>query len=854
MAARRFERYELYVTLSLMVLAVLAWSAVARADPPSAYPSDPAEQAQLEEDWRKQDGIGTPREAVSYQEAVEVLWRRIESLTPYLEDRGSLPEELRTRYHVLRSEGDRLADGATEESAWRELWLAVHRLRRDLMFSAAEVHRGPIVFIKQVPSIFSHQLTQYQGSTARPGGGVFVLDRPGVSLACRPLFDDGFPQGSYQFLDVSHDGERVLFAYCEVPSLPVNRDECLDRAYHLYEWRRADGSVRRLTDGPFDDFAGRYLPDGRIVFISTRRGGYHRCGRGPCPVHVLTLAEADGSRPRPISFHETHEWDPAVLHDGRIIYTRWDYVDRHAVFYQMLWTARPDGTGVAAFYGNNTWNPVGVWEARPVPGSHRVMATAAAHHAMTAGSIILIDPDRGSDGLGPLERLTPDALFPESEVPLANLSREEYWWAGVVDRARIEVPVEARRWPGHCYRSPWPFSEAFFLAAYSFDRLIGEPDPNPPAMFGVYLCDRFGNKELLHRDPAISSLWAMPLGPRERPMNLAVLDGDAANDGRGDNRPDGAPPVQGEGAVRSVSFSGADRVSPTDAAPQGADTQAGSPRGFGTLLLQNVYASWKPLPDVPIRRLRIVQVLPKATPHANDPMVGLANASPGKQVLGTVPVEDDGSAYFTVPAGIPIAFQALDEYGRAVQTMRSLTYLQPGETLSCVGCHEPRQMAPAAARPPLALRREPSAITPGPEGSKPLSFPRLVQPILDRKCAACHGDEKAEGGLNLVGRPEGAFTVAYVQLAGRVPFSAWTGAHPSVNAEPATPPDRFGSRACKWFDDILAGRHFGVQLTSEEVEAFAAWLDVNALFYGTFDRELQARQLRGEVIPGPGLE
>ncbi|GAB6187897.1 HzsA-related protein [Thermopirellula anaerolimosa] len=847
MTSPRFDRYVFYAALSMMVL---AWTAAAQADGPSAYPDDPAEQAQLEEDWRKQDGIETPREAVTYQQAVAVLWGRIERLVQYLSEREKLPEGLRTRYEALRSDSDRLADGATEESAWREMWLAVHRLRRDLMFSAAEVHRGPIVFIKQVPSMFSHQLTQYQGSTARPGGGVFVLDRPGTSLACRPLFDAGFPQGSYQFLDVSHDGERVLFSYCEVPSIPVNREECMDRAYHLYEWSRADGSVRRLTDGPFDDFAGRYLPDGRIVFLSTRRGGYHRCGRGPCPVHVLTLAEADGSNPRPISFHETHEWDPAVLHDGRIIYTRWDYVDRHAVFYQMLWTARPDGTGVAAFYGNNTWNPVGVWEARPVPGSHRVMATAAAHHAMTAGSIILIDPERGSDGLEPLERLTPDALFPESEVPVANLSREEYWWAGVVDRSRIEVPVEARRWPGHCYRSPWPFSESFFLAAYSFDRLIGEPDPNPPAMFGVYLCDRFGNKELLHRDPAISSLWAMPLAPRERPVNLAVLD-----DGvREEPRSALAPSDQVERVTRPVSMTGADRASATDSAGQASRAKPQAARAFGTLILQNVYASWKPLPAVPIRRLRIVQVLPKATPHVNDPMVGLAHASPGKQVLGTVPVEEDGSAYFTVPAGVPIAFQALDEHGRAVQTMRSLTYVQPGETLSCVGCHEPRHVAPSVSRPPLALRREPSTITPGPEGSKPLSFPRLVQPILDRQCAACHGDEKAEGGLNLVGRPEGAFTVAYIQLAAKVPFSAWNGGHPAANAEPATPPDHFGSRACRWFDDLIAGRHFGVQLTPEEVEALATWMDANALFYGTFDRDLQARQLRGEIIPGPGLE
>ena len=174
--------------------------------------------------------------------------------------------------------------------------------------------------------------------------------------------------------------------------------------------------MRQLTDGPFDDFSPRYLPNGRIIFVSTRRGGFHRCGRGPCPVYTLATCEADGANPRVISFHETHEWDPAVLNDGRIIYTRWDYVDRDAVHFQQLWTVRADGSDVRSFYGNYTLNPVGVWEARPVPGSRKVMATAGAHHAMTAGSIILLDVTKGIDGQEPITRLTPDAPFPESET------------------------------------------------------------------------------------------------------------------------------------------------------------------------------------------------------------------------------------------------------------------------------------------------------------------------------------------------------------------------------------------------------------------------------------------------------
>ena len=181
-------------------------------------------------------------------------------------------------------------------------------------------------------------------------------------------------------------------------------------------------------------------------------------------MYTLAVCNADGSNPHPVSFHETQEWDPTVLNDGRMIYTRWDYVDRNAVHYQQLWSVRPDGSDVRIYYGNNTLNPVGVWEARPIPGSSRIMATAAAHHAMTAGSIILLDVTHGIDGPAPITRLTPDALFPESEAPVAN-GAGGAWAApyGVV--APLRVPPDAIRWPGHCYKSPQPLSETVFLAA-----------------------------------------------------------------------------------------------------------------------------------------------------------------------------------------------------------------------------------------------------------------------------------------------------------------------------------------------------------------------------------------------------
>jgi mono/diheme cytochrome c family protein len=260
---------------------------------------------------------------------------------------------------------------------------------------------------------------------------------------------------------------------------------------------------------------------------------------------------------------------------------------------------------------------------------------------------------------------------------------------------------------------------------------------------------------------------------------------------------------------------------------------------------------------VRITRLRIVQVLPKTTPHANTPTVGLANASPGKQVLGTVPVEADGSANFRAPAGIALAFQALDERGQAVQNMRSVTYLQPGENVSCVGCHEQRTRAPSSRRAALALSREPSALTPGPDGSKPLSYPILVQPVLDKHCVSCHSGPKAGGQIALTGEAQGHYSVSYNALAGRVSFSAWGGKPGDfrvTNSEPLSQPDFFGARASSLMKLLLEKGHYDVKLSREEVERLATWMDTNALFYGTFDPADQARQQRGERIAGAKLE
>jgi len=804
------------------------------------------EAALIEHDWRLQDGIDTPLEPRTFEQAIARMVPQMESLIGDLSDSGIVPENLKNTFETLKKQT------SFDESQW----LSLHRLRRELVLMNPLFKVGPLVFAKHVPSTMSHQLTQTYGYVARPGGGIFVLDQPGKSMSVHSLTEKQLPIGNFVHPEVRFDGEKIYFAYCEVAESPkMWRDpDAMNRWYHLYEMNRDGTGLRKLTNDQFDDFSPICLPNGKLMFISTRRGGFHRCGAGPCFVYTLATMDPNGmdpngnntknndakdsdtknggGQPRPISFHETNEWDPSVLNDGRVIYTRWDYVDRDAVFYQQLWSVRQDGTNVRIYYGNNTFVPCGVWEAKPIPGSSKVMATAAAHHAMTAGSVIMLDTSVGVDGAEPITRMTPDARFPEGEALLAagigipepsdfDSPIPSYWDA--VNRAdrpahRELVPTEQeRRFGGHCYKSPWPLSEKYFIVSYSYDRLRGEIGPNIPNMFGIYFMDTFGNKELIYRDPNISSVWAKPLAPRTM------------------------PPVLSSGIENVASQT-------------------------GTFYMQNVYESWPKLPggeENKITALRLIQVLPKTTPNANQPMVGAAFASPGKQVLGTVPVEEDGSACFEVPANIPVMFQALDAKGRAVQTMRSLTYLQPGENMSCVGCHEHRMQAFSSTKQAMAMQRRPSQIMPGPDGSKPLSYPILVQPVLDRHCVSCHSeitdgktDEKNEksgknGGVFLTGEPDGQFTKSYNTLIPRVAYTAWS--MPNGNYEPLTEPDRFGARASELVK-LLEQGHYDVMLSTDDWDRLNTWIDANALFYGTFNPEDQARQQRGERIEGPELE
>jgi hypothetical protein len=297
-----------------------------------------------------------------------------------------------------------------------------------------------------------------------------------------------------------------------------------------------------------------------------------------------------------------------------------------------------------------------------------------------------------------------------------------------------------------------------------------------------------------------------------------------------------------------------------------ASDPSGPPEG--RFLLADVYRGLGKTPRGSIEALRIVAVPPKTHPTMDFPSLGVTRDDPGKCVLGTVPVEEDGSAYFRAPAGVIVFFQALDARGVAVQTMRSATHVQPGQTLGCIGCHERRQEAPSRgalpmreamasgdamplrdAMPsrsplPLAARREPSRIVPGPDGSWPLRFDRLVQPVLDARCVCCHspGGERPEGESRDPAKLDLTAAAAYASLVGWGTPSLRETVLDDYRRGYSTEGAGTASRSALLRKVAGPEAHHGVRLDALELERLIVWMDTYAQRLGSFSPE-QEREL-----------
>jgi hypothetical protein len=742
--------------------------------------------ASVETDWASQEfRMGrTPDDLSAIHDAMQRGERLIADLVIEPDDSNVQYDEdafqkLREKVNTADSLG---------ESERLALYKEIRWFNRELALQNPLFASKPIVFMQRkrfICQMLHEYLGYYYDYEDIAGGGVYLLEHPGHSFAVRDLIRDRLPRGNFTTLSLSFDASTIYFAFAERAAEKPDYYSPERRTFHIYAMDAEGNHLRKLTDGVEDDFDPCELPDGGLAFMSTRRGGFGRCHNvwEPLPAYTLHRMNRDGTNVQTLSFHETNEWHPNVLHDGRIVYIRWDYVDRNAANFHGLWVSNPDGSNPLVLFGSYTMQINACYQPHPIPGSDRILFVAGAHHADVGGSLVIVDPKRaefdkesGQDSFDSLEVLTPEICFPE----------------GV-------------GWPKSYFHSPWPLSENYYLVSFSFDPLPGMGSKvKEDTKTGIYYMDRFGNLELLYRAEGISSMYPIPLQPRS------------------------VPPV----------------------IPSTLDPKLGDE---GEYMLTDVRVSHFELPESrPIRELRIFQVLPKTETHvANQPRLGYANAESARMLLGAVPVEADGSAYFRAPARKPIYFQAVDEKGKAVQTMRSVSYLQRGEQRGCIGCHEPRKAVVKSQRS-LAMLREPSIIQPGPDGSHPWSFPRLVQPLLNRHCVQCHNGSSEGTSPALIGDASATFSVSYVNLRPYVRWYEWGDAtiHPIV-----TKPGQMPSDVSPLSDILDMHMQVGkVKLSDEELWTFYLWLDGNASFYGAYSIPEQIAQARGEAIPPPALQ
>jgi len=536
-------------------------------------------------------------------------------------------------------------------------------------------------------------------------------------------------RGGVRDPQVHYDGGKILFAYRKGGT----------ENYLLHEINVDGTGLRQLTTGQYDDFEPSYLPDGNIVFVSSRCKRWVNCWL--TQVAVLHRCGPNGENVQAISSNNEQDNTPWPLPDGRILYTRWEYVDRSQIDYHHLWVANPDGTGQMNWYGNLHPGTVMI-DAKPILGSDQVVAIFSPGHGQTehAGRITVVDPKAGPDALESARQISPNDQF----------------------------------------RDPWAFSEHAFMAALG------------PALV---LLDDQGRTQEIYRLPEADIAAKLQLSePRPivaRPREALIPD----------------------------------RVTPA------------SPTG--SLVLSDIYEgrNMQGVRRGEIRKLLVLETLPMPVHYTG----GMEPISYGgtftlERIVGTVPVEPDGSAYLELPAQRSFFFVALDQKDLSVKRMQSFLTVQPGETTGCIGCHEQRTRAPAAAAAATiqALRRPPSRIEPIPGVPDVIDFPRDVQPILDALCVNCHGYKPTAAGgpragrLILSGDRGPIFSHSYYMLTIAGLFKDGRNAARS-NYDPRA----LGSSASRLLT-MLDGSHHGVQATPAQKQRLRLWIESGAAYPGTY--------------------
>ena len=659
--------------------------------------------------------------------------------------------ELRTRCQALRWRARRLLSDATRGNPGGAEALAswhdeIIRLQQEALITTNPLLGfGGLLFITRKPGGGNPGLPQnWQGNSSMRRTGwdtsINVLSPVGLQGQVRALHhSDKYFVGD---LELSYDAERILF------SMPA---ETKSNRYQVWEIGSDGDALRMVTrdaDDDYDNYDACYLPDGKIMFTSTRCYQAVPCTGGD-HVSLMYVMDADGGNVRQLTFDQDHSWNPTMLNDGRVIYTRWEYNDTPHYFSRILFTMNPDGTRQMAFYGTNSFFPNTMMYARPIPGSNtRVSCILSGHHGNPRmGEVAIIDSaigEREADGVL--------RILPQRHRKIEPVIVDQY---------------ATGTWPQ--FVQPYPLSDKYFLVSCK---------PAPDAWWGLYLVDVFDNLVPLRIEPGAALMEPIPLRPRKTPQVI----------------------------------------------PNGVNLA----REDALVYLYDVYrgAGLEGVPRGSVKKLRLIEPIYRYWGNGQTHSVAVDGTWDVKRILGTVPVQEDGSALFRVPANTPIMVQPLNAENMAQQQMRSWLTAMPGEVLSCVGCHERRLHVPSGGVRAQAQKRRPSEIAPWYGPPRGFAFEAEVQPVLDRHCVKCHS--KAPVDLRPSGAPGAKptrFSPAYDSLH---PYVRRPGLEADIRM---LPPREFEAGTSKLVQMLKKG-HFGVKLGPEDWDRLITWIDLNVPFAG----------------------
>ncbi|MDR0704204.1 MAG: hypothetical protein LBF88_04375, partial [Planctomycetaceae bacterium] len=605
--------------------------------------------------------------------------------------------------------------------------------------------------------------------------------------------------------NVSYDGKRIVFSM---------RNNIQTDDYHLYEMDVASREVKQLTnDVAVSDVEPAYLPDGNIVFQSTRCVQLTDCW--PVPVSNLYIYNIGNKNIRRVGFDQVHTLYPQVLDNGAVIYTRWEYNDRNPVHQQPLFQMDYDGTAQQVFYGGGEYFPTAIIHARGVPGTNKVIGIASGHHVDQRGKLIMVDRAKGMDGNSGIEFLAPRK---PCNLPV---------WKDSIPHLNDQFGQD-----GETFQYPFATDEDNYIVAY-IPEGGAKRRTKYQIPFGLYWMNSEGERELLAYDSAISCGQPVLLTARNQPiLKSSQID---------------LTQKTGKFYIRDVYI--------------GKGTE-GVKRGT-------------------IKSMRVVALEYRAA-HVRDgrtagqnkmfgargtvdrvttPIAAGSGSWDVKRILGEVPVEQDGSVYVEVPARTPVYFQLLDQNGYCVQTMRSWTTLQPGETFACIGCHE-NKLSTFSGQQATGKSKLYTVNNNSPRG---FSYSEMIQPIWDKHCIRCHNEDVNDAEKVTVGKGDllsakidlrgvvhsdlqndfgkyrehpwqsngRLYTVSYLKLtnygvSGKL--TNWVDAE----SRPQVLPPYFNGSSKSPLMKYLDKTHYDVNVSPSEKRTIAAWIDICVPFCGSY--------------------